>query len=372
MKVLQIYKDYYPPVKGGIEKHVYYLANGLKQCGVEVEVLVSNHVQKLAVEYNNDIRIIKAPQFGRIASAPINPTFPHLLMKLARDADVLHFHLPNPTAVISYLLSGIQKPVVVTYHSDIVRQKILKQFYTPFSQWFLKKADAIIATSPVYVRVSDELIHYRKKCRVIPLGTQIAGNHSNNGTSLCPDLIRRQLKSQLILFVGKFRYYKGIDCLVSAMQSIDAILMLVGSGPLDKDLRKYVNQLGLEKKVIFWGEVPENEISSYFEASDLVVLPSTFKSEAFGMVLLEAMSFGKPVVSTELGTGTSFVNVHNKTGLVVPPGDTAALAEAINKILKDDVLRRKFGKAGKERVSHHFDVRQMVKRVLGVYSEVLN
>lgn len=371
MKILQIYKDYYPPVKGGIEKHIYYLANGLKQRGIEVEVIVSNQTQKLAIEYNNNIRIVKAPQFGRITSAPINPTFSRLLMKSANEVDILHFHLPNPTAVMAYLLSGLQKPIVVTYHSDIVRQKILKQFYAPFSRYFLKKTDAIIVTSPGYAEVSDELVRYRKKCRVIPLGIPLTGNNSNNAPSVSPDAIRRRLKSKLILFVGKFRYYKGIDCLITAMQDIDATLMLVGSGPLEKDLRKYVSKLGLEKKIIFQGEVPDDEISSYFKASDLVVLPSTFKSEAFGMVLLEAMSFGKAVVSTELGTGTSFVNIHNETGFVVPPGDSVALAAAINKILKDDVLRRKFGAAGKDRVGQYFEVRQMVKRVMGVYSEIL-
>lgn len=371
MKVLQIYKDYYPPVKGGIEKHINLLANGLKQHGVDVEILVSNVSRKLEIEYNNNIRIIKAPQLGRIASAPINLTFPRLLRKAAEKADLLHFHLPNPTAVVAYFLSGIQKPLVVTYHSDIVRQKILKKFYTPFSKYFLSETNAIIATSSSYAHTSEELFHYRHKCHIIPLSIQPAGKNHNNAPAISCEDIRKRFGSQLILFVGRFRYYKGINFLVKAMKGVDAKLLLIGSGPLEKRLKGYVASLELQEKIVFLGEVSDKDISSYFKACDVVVLPSIYKSEAFGMVLLEAMSYGKAVVSTELGTGTSFVNINDKTGLVVPPCNVKALSTAINQILDDRDLRREYGEAGKKRVKQYFDLQNMVDQVMSVYSATL-
>lgn len=358
-------------MKGGIEKHIHLLANGLCGHGVDVEVLVSNVTQKFDIEYNNNIRIIKAPQLGRIVSAPINPTFSRLLVKAAEKADILHFHLPNPTAVMSYLFTGIQKPLVVTYHSDIVRQKFLKKFYIPFSKKFLKKTDAIIATSPCYVHTSEELVHYRNKCHIIPLGIQLPRNNSNKEPMVSPEAIRDRFGSQLILFVGKFRYYKGLHCLVKTMKAVDATLLLIGAGPLEKQLKAYVASLSLQEKIIFLGEVTDRDIPSYFKACDLVVLPSIYKSEAFGMVLLEAMSYGKAIVSTELGTGTSFVNVHNETGYVVPPDNIKELAGAINVILNDEGLRNKFGEAGKRRVWRYFGLQQMIDRIMGVYSEML-
>ncbi|MDA3896811.1 MAG: glycosyltransferase [Desulfobacteraceae bacterium] len=371
MKVLQIYKDYYPPVKGGIEKHINLLANGLSQQGVDVEVLVSNVSRKLDIEYNNNIRIIKAPQLGRIASAPINLTFSRLLIHAAEKADLLHFHLPNPTAVIAYLFSGIQKPVVVTYHSDIVRQKVLKKLYTPFSKWFLAKADAIIATSVPYAHTSDELLHYHHKCHIIPLGIQLAGKKTNNPPAISSEDLHKRFGPQLIIFVGKFRYYKGVNYLVEAMKEVDATLLLIGSGPLEYRLKGYVESLALQEKIIFLGEVSDKDISSYFKACDVGVLPSIYKSEAFGMVLLEAMAYGKAVVSTELGTGTSFVNVNNETGLVVPPRNVKALSAAINRLLNDRDLRIEYGEAGKQRVKQCFDIQKMIDQVMSVYSATL-
>jgi glycosyltransferase involved in cell wall biosynthesis len=371
LKVLQIYKDYYPQIKGGIEKHINLLANGLNQHGVGVEVLVSNLNTKLEIECINTIRIIKAPQLGRIASAPINPTFPLLLKKAAAAADLLHFHLPNPTAVIAYFLSGVQKPLVVTYHSDIVRQRVLKKLYRPFSKHFLSRTDAIIATSPSYVYTSEELFNYRHKCHIIPLGIHLNYNNHDYPPAISPDDLRKRFGPRIILFVGKFRYYKGLDYLVEAMKYINATLLLIGSGPLEKRLRGYVEASGLQEKIIFIGEVSDNDIPSYFKVCDVVVLPSIYKSEAFGMVLLEAMCYGKAVVSTELGTGTSFVNLNNKTGLVVPPCDVKELSKAIRLLLGNRDLRRAYGEAGRERARQCFDLQKMIHHVLSVYSAIL-
>lgn len=371
MRVLQVYKDYYPPVKGGIEKHINLLANALKYRGVGVDVLVSNDAPRLGIDYIDDIRIIKAPQISRLASAPLNFTFPWLLRKLAKEADIIHFHLPNPTAVMAYLFSGVRKPVVATYHSDIVRQKTLKKLYAPFSRRFLGKTDAIIATSPCYVLASEELVHYRRKCHVVPLGINLS---QNNGSGGCPQQshgIRSRYGGPIVLFVGKFRYYKGLKYLIDAMEQLDAVLLLVGSGPVERELQDYVNARRLQKKIVFVGEVPDQDIGAYYDASDVVVLPSVYKSEAFGTVLLEAMCRAKPVISTELGTGTSFVNIHNQTGIVVPPANAGALSRAIQRLLENSDLCARLGRAGRERVGQYFDHHKMVEGVMAIYAAIL-
>ena len=174
MKILQIYKDYFPPIRGGIEGHINLLANGLEQRGHDVEVLVSNRKCKYETENIDGIRVIKVPQLNRIASAPLNHSLFFWMKKLGEKADILHFHLPNPTAVMSYLISGLKKKAVVTYHSDIVRQKKLALLYRPFLKCFLNRIDRIIATSPNYVESSKILSQYQLKCQIVPLGIPLS------------------------------------------------------------------------------------------------------------------------------------------------------------------------------------------------------
>ena len=370
LKVLQIYKDFYPPVKGGIEKHINLLSTSLKKKGLDVEVLVSNTRPRLEIEFMDDIRIIKAPAVSRIASAPLNMSLPFLLRKASENADILHFHLPNPTAVIAFLFSGIRKPLVATYHSDIVRQKTLKKIYSPFSRMFLEKTDAIIATSPNYVNTSDELRHYREKCHVVPLGIRLSDDNGRGGRWYDAATLKNKFGPRIVLFVGRFRYYKGLKYLIEAMKGVNATLLLVGSGPLEMDLKSYVNANEMRGKVIFMGEVSDQDIGAFYEACDVVVLPSVYKSEAFGMILLEAMLHGKPVISTELGTGTSFVNLNNQTGFVVPPRNVHELSRAIQSLLDNADLCRFYGQFGKARVGKCFEIHQMAEKIISIYGEV--
>jgi len=369
LKVLQIYKDYYPPVRGGIEGHINLLATGLKRRGIEVSVLVSNTRFRVVKEEIDGIRVVRAPQVGRFASAPLNMTFFHWLRKLGKDADVLHFHFPNPTAELSYLISGLNRRVIVTYHSDIVRQAVLGKIYSPFLKRFLDLAETVIATSPIYLNSSRVLHRYRHKCRVIPLGIDLSRFAPEKANAASIAQLRRTYRRPIILFIGRFRYYKGIHTLIEAMKEVDAVLLLIGTGPLEQALRDQVAALSLETRVRFLGEISDQDLVTYLHACDLFVLPSILRSEAFGIVQIEAMACKKPVISTEIMSGTSYVNQNGKTGLIVPPFDAGGMAAAINWMLARPDVRDACGKAGYERVRSHFSSERMVDRILSLYRE---
>ncbi|MBC7190664.1 glycosyltransferase [Candidatus Aerophobetes bacterium] len=288
-------------------------------------------------------------------------------------ADILHFHLPFPLSVMSYFFAKPEGKIVISWHSDIVRQKISKFFYHPFLVRFLKKADVIIATSPNMVESSPYLKRFRGKCRIIPLGIDVERFKLKEDEEGRVKEIRERYTSGkgIILFVGRLIYYKGVEYLIRAMRDIDASCLIIGEGKLKKKLEKMVDELGLSSKVHFLGSISDDKLPSYYHACDVFCLPSVARSEAFGIVQLEAMVCGKPIVSTNLPTGVPFVNQDKKTGIVVPPKNPQALAEAINTLLENPALRKKYGGCAKERVEKEFTKKVMVKRLLEVYREVV-
>jgi glycosyltransferase involved in cell wall biosynthesis len=372
MKVLHIYKDYYPPVKGGIECHINLIANGLKEKGVDVDVLVSNRSSRYQEETCNGIKVFKVPQWNRFYSAPLTPTFNFYLRKFGKSADILHFHHPNPTAEFSYFFSNLHKKLIVTYHSDIIRQDKLAKLYSPFRKLFLEKSDRIIATSPNYIETSNVLKNFKHKCTVIPLGINIDRFRQNGNSPKIINIRNAYQNETLILFVGCFRYYKGLEFLISAMKDIPSSLLLIGSGPEERNLRSIVKKNRLNDKIHFLGELPDEEVNYYYKACDMFVLPSHLRSEAFGMVQLEAMCCGKPVISTELGTGTSFVNIDRQTGIIVKPTDIESLSNAINYLINNPDKRKSFGLSGESRVKKMFSAESMVDSTLLLYEEVIS
>jgi glycosyltransferase involved in cell wall biosynthesis len=368
MKILQVYKDYYPPVKGGIEGHIHLISRRLAKRGLmRVSVLVSNTCFRWSREDLDGIEVTKVPQMGRISSAPISLTFPYWLRRMGKWADLLHFHFPNPTAEASYLLSGLEQKVVVSYHSDIVRQAILGKLYSPFQTRFLQRARSIFVASPNYLASSPVLHPFKNKCRIIPYGIDIDRFRISGTTAHAVKRIRKQYGDRLMLFIGRFRYYKGLDVLIKALPTIDGRLLIVGSGPLERQLREHVSRLGVTDKTEFLGELADEVMIQFLHACDIFVLPSNMRSEAFGIVQLEAMACGKPLLSTEIGTGTSFVNQHDVTGMVVAPNDHRALAQAADRMLDDPELRVRYGRAGFQRVRADFEINSMVDAVADVY-----
>jgi len=388
MRILHIYKDYYP-VLGGMENHIKMLAESQVQRGHEVTVLATHPSSKTHIEEMNGVRVIKAGRLATVASAPLSISLPMWLWH--QRPDIAHLHFPYPVGELSQLLFGRAARVVMTYHSDVVRQKGLLRLYRPVLWHVLRRVDRIIATSPNYIESSPYLSQLRAKCTVIPLGIALerflaeGPPRKARGTEGPAGALRASLEAPgwevkrirdaygtpLLLFVGRLRYYKGLQYLLAAMNDIPARLLVVGSGPMDAEWRALATTLGLSEKVVFLGEVSDEELPAYYHACNVFVLPACERSEAFGAVQIEAMASGLPVVCTELGTGTSYVNVHGQTGWVVPTRDPTALAAAIGDLLHDEPKRRRMGEQARERALAEFSLGSMADRVLDMYGEVL-
>lgn len=365
MKVLHVYKDYYP-VLGGMENHIRCLAEAQARLGLDVTVLVTNRGPRTTTEELNGVKVIKAGRLAEISSTPLSPAMPLELARLRPD--ITHLHFPYPPGEVSQLLLGRSRHTVMTYQSDVVRQKWLLRLYEPLLWRVLRKTERIIATTPNYVRSSPFLSRLADKCVIIPLGID-AGRFAQ---APAPEVsaIRQRYGAPLLLFVGRLRYYKGLNFLIEAMPQIAAHLLVVGSGPLLAEWSALADRLGVSGRIHFVGEISDELLPAYYHASDLFVLPSTLRSEAYGLVLLEAMAAGKPVISTELGTGTSWINVHGQTGLVVPPSSAPDLAAAANLLLQDETARQEMGRRARERAFQEFPIDRMVQRVCDLYKEL--
>ncbi|MBI4318380.1 MAG: glycosyltransferase [Chloroflexi bacterium] len=366
MKILHVYKNYFP-TQGGIENHVRLLCRELVGTGeFEVNVLVASTGRATTREVLDGVTVVRAGQQLTLARTPMSL---RLWWEVARSkADITHLHFPYPMGELAHLLFGRSPGMVMTYHSDIVSQKRLLRLYEPMLQRVLARADRLIATSPNYVRSSRFLSKHAEKCVVIPLGVDI--ERFENVDSRLVEEIRRVHSGPLLLFVGLFRYYKGLQHLIKVMPRIPARLLLVGGGPQEEDLKRLVIELGLQDKVVFAGEVGDEVLPAYYHACDVFVLPATHRSEAFGTVLVEAMACGKPVVCTDVGTGTTWVNLHGETGLVVAPANSDALVDAITDLLADHELRARMGRAARARAERELSKEMMVERTAEVYREV--
>ena len=369
MKVLQVYKNY-DPTLGGIETHVRQLAVGLSARGVSSSVLVAARGFQTIVENREGVQVTRAGRIGELASTPLSVA---LIRELGRsDADIIHLHVPYPVGELGYLLVGRRRRLVVTYHSDIVRQSWANPMYQPFLRTVLARADAVVATSPSYVGSSIVLRKLADRCDVVPLGVDVS---RFGPTAAGAEAVRHRWRSPdfpaLVLFVGRFREYKGLPFLIDAVRGLPVRLLLVGDGPTAKSIRQYLTRTGQSDQVVILTSVGEAELPAYYAAADVFALPSIQRSEAFGIAMVEAMASGCPVVSTELGTGTSWVNQDRLTGLVVPPASSDALRAAIELIVGDDGVRAGMGREARIRVEAQFTEAVMLSRVEGIYEKVL-
>lgn len=370
INVLLVNKLYYPVI-GGVENHVRDLAISLsKNLELNARVLVANTSFKTELQEIDGVEVYKIASLGTFRSTPIPPSFLFWLRKL--KSDIYHFHFPYPFGEFSYLLAKSPGKLVVTYHSDIVRQKLLLALYKPFLKAFLKKADKILVSSPNMIEHSPFLKEFKDKCVVAHFGIDVKRFEKTQDVLEQAKEIRKRFGGSIVLFVGRLIYYKGVEYLVKAMKNVKAQLILVGEGPLKNDLKKLAMDLGIEDRVHFVGEVSDEELPAFYHACDVFVLPSIARSEAFGLVQLEAQACGKPVVSTELKTGTSYANLDGKTGFVVSSENSEELAKAINALLEDEPLRRRMGEFARARVNEEFTFEKMAERVFGVYRELIH
>jgi glycosyltransferase involved in cell wall biosynthesis len=368
VRVVHVFKDYFPPTTGGIEQHIDVLCRGLAR-HVEVAVLVPSRTRGRSEEQVGGVKVVRAPEFGRYAAVPLCPTMSSELRQLRPD--LVHLHFPNPMGDIAYLMGARQVPLVISYHADVIRQRSLLPFYQPLLTRVLTRARRVIASSQEYVSSSSLLSRCRDKCTIIPYGIDLQSFSLRDGEPARVAQQRRDRGGSLVLFMGVLRPYKGLDVLLRAMTGVDAHLVIVGEGPERRATEALAVKLGVAKRVSFAGEVSESERRILLHASDVCVLPSIDRREAFGIAQLEAMGCGKPVVSCDLPTGVRFVNRDGITGLTVPPRDPQALAAALNRLLESAELRARLGQAARERVGREFSAGQMVERTLAVYNDVV-
>jgi len=364
LKVLHVGK-FYPPHMGGIETHLQALCEELKQ-SLRLSVVVSSDGTQASRESLHGVPVSRVPTRLVLASTPLCPS---MIGEIRRsDADLIHIHLPNPMAVMAYLASGHPAPLVVTYHSDTVRQKALGALFEPFLHHALRRSAAIIATSPDYRRTSLVLARYLDRCHVIPYGIPLDQFDQCDASAV--QRLRAQYGERLVISVGRLVYYKGFEYLIRAMAKVNGKLLIAGDGPLRPSLEELSRTLGLRERVVFLGEIQNQDVIPYYHAADVFALASVERSEAFGIVQIEAMASGLPVVNTKLDSGVPFVSLHQQTGLTVPPRDSEALADAINRLLDDPTLRRSYGQAARERARQEFSAATMASKTFDLYRAV--
>lgn len=362
LKVLHVGK-FYPPHPGGMETHLELLCRTIRH-EVDVEVIVSADGKETVRETVDGVPVTRIGTRFTLSSASFNPGMARAIRQA--NADVVHLHHPNPTAALSYFAARPRGRLIVTYHSDIVRQKVLGPLVSPLIHALLLRAHAIIASSPQYAASSPVLRRHGKRVRVIPFGID-AAEFQRVAASEVARVRAQHGGSRIILGAGRLVYYKGFEYLVRAVQRLDARLLIAGDGPLREPLQALVAELGLTDRVTLLGAVPD--LRPYYHAADIFTLPAVARSEAFGIVQMEAMACGLPVVNTSLDTGVPFVSLHGETGLTVPPGDVDALAAALATLLDDPDLRGRMGEAGRLRIEEELSAERMAARTLALYRE---
>lgn len=366
MRILQINKLYHPWV-GGVEKVVQDIAEGLnKKENFEIAVLCCQPRGKRKEEIINGVKVYRAASFGVFWGLPLSFDFFRLFKKLKDKYDSIDFHHPFPLGDLSLFLFPPKAKLIVHYHSDIVRQRIFNFLISPFINHTLKRAQKILVSNPNLIKNSPYLQKFQEKCQVIPFGVDLTKFEIFDESEV------QKIKEKygdFVLFVGRLNYYKGLQYLIEAMKEIEANLVIIGQGPLEKKLKAQSSKL--KNKIFFLPFIQEAKLINYYQACSVFVLPSIFPSEAFGLVLIEAMACGKPVISTEIGTGTSFVNQDGMTGFVVPPRDSHALATAIKKILVNKDLAKKLGQNARNRVEKEFSLARTLKETENIYKSLI-
>jgi len=348
--------------------------------GDEVLVVVHEHRpgRWSTPERSEGFQLVRLPTVGQLLYTPLAPTAPLTLWRLVRrfKPQIIHLHLPNPTA-FWFLILARDRPLVLHWHADVVpsrleaRINLAYRLYRPFERALLRRARRIIATSTPYLATSRPLQPFQAKARVIPLGLDPARLYQPHPAEA--EALRRQLGAPLVLTVGRLTYYKGFSYLIEAMTHLPgARLRLIGRGKLKKFLHQKIKTLKLQDRVELLPGLGDRELHLHLAACEVFCLPSLERTEAFGLVLLEALAFGRPLVTTAVeGSGMNWINRHGETGLVVPPGDSLALARALGQLLEDEGLRRRLGRGARARFGQEFHIAQVARRIAALYQEAL-
>ncbi|NHZ80524.1 glycosyltransferase [Massilia sp. CCM 8695] len=368
MRVLHFYKTYFPESVGGVEQVIRQMCVGTGRLGVRNEVLtLTRQKEKRDVDFEgHKVRLL--PLDFEISSTGFSLAAFGELARMAEEADVVHYHFPWPFMDLAHFISRIKKPSLVTYHSDIVRQKQLLRLYQPLKHRFLQSVDTIVATSPNYMASSAVLDRYRDKTRVITYGLDKTIYPEPDQARM--DKWRAQIGERFFLFVGVLRYYKGLHILLDAVANTDYPVVIVGAGPIETELKAHAERLGLTH-VLFVGALDEADKVALLTLCYALVFPSHLRSEAFGISLLEGAMYGKPMISSEIGTGTTYINIDAETGLVVPPSDPQAFGDAMRTLWDNPELAQAMGKRAEARYWELFTAEQMAKSYTALYHELV-
>lgn len=368
MKVLHLGK-FYPPAKGGMETMLALICERTAQ-HVKNRVLVANTSRSTVEERHGSIEVLRVGALTRIGAVAVCPRMPFDLAR--EDADIIVLHEPNPMALLAYYLARPRGRLIVWYHSDVIRPSWrYRMFYRPFLRFALSRAARIVVSSPALGASAPALQDFQAKCTVIPFGIEARKADAPGAIVQRAEEIRRSENRRIVLFVGRLVAYKGVDVLLEALKGLKAVAMIVGDGPLRAQLEAQARALDVSSQVRFLGSVEDDELAALYRACNVFVLPSVTRQEAFGVVQLEAMAAGKPVVSTDLGTGVGWVNRDGDTGYVVPPRDPRALHEALARLLGDADLQKSMGEAAAKRIRTEFSLERMIDDTLSLYRTVL-
>jgi len=374
VKALHIYRTYFPDPPGGLQEAIRQISLATREFGVESKIFtLSPDPEPRTIVYDEG-DVVRSKSWAAPASCDLGSLDSlRQFRALAQWADVLHFHFPWPFADLLRLFGNRRKPAVMTYHSDVVRQKYVGYVYGPLMRWMLRSMDAVVATSPAYARTSSVLssVVQADRLHVIPLGMADFASGELTTASDVKLLDRLSLSQKpYFLSLGVLRYYKGLHTLVEAAPRIGANIVIAGSGPEMERLKKQATEVGASN-VVFAGQVSNEEKAALLCGCRGLVLPSHLRSEAFGMVLVEAAMFGKPLVCCEVGSGTSYVNEHGVTGFVVPPESAKELADALTALLSDEALANRMGMAARHRYEMLFSATALGKAYRTLYAATL-
>lgn len=370
MKVLQVGKFY--PVRGGVEKVMLEFTKGLGEKGIKCDMLCADYETKSdhEVELSPNSRIICKKAIVKIAATTIAPGMICWLRRHCKEYTIIHIHHPDPMAAVALRFSGYKGKVILHWHSDILKQKSLLKFYLPVQKWLIRRADKIVGTSPVYVNESPFLSDCQDKVTYLPIGVD-----EMEASAGAIDKIKSDFQGKKLVFsVGRLVEYKGFDNLIDAVKFLpeDYHLVIGGQGPLRDALLQRCRDLGISDRIRFAGWIDDKELPNWFEACDVFVLSSIHKTEAFAIVQVEAMSCGKPVVSTRIpGSGVPWVNADGISGITVPVRDSKAIADAILTVCQNPVRYDEFCRQSRSRYESLFTKDRMISSLLNLYQRIL-
>lgn len=364
---------YFPPDTGGIESVTYSLAKGAVAAGHNVTVVCFNKNHNNEVEVIDGVRVLRAPVGLLISSQPIGWRYFSFCMRESRDADIVHMHAPNMLAAICVILMGSKIRLLVHWHSDVIKKGILSFFLKPIEWLLLIRANKIIATTDIYANASHTLRPFSSKISIVPIGVKdpklIEGKRPELA-DISQAIHAKVSGKRFILALGRLVPYKGFKFLIEATQYIceNTVVIIVGEGPQQESLKKAIDAAGLSGRVHLVGRQCEDVLAALFHSASLFCLPSIARSEAFGVVLLEAMAYGLPIVATNIeGSGVPWVSQHGVSGINVPVGNSIALANACNQILNSPIDYAKFSEGARQRYLKTFTESAHVSQILDNY-----